>query len=246
MNNSIFQKRGFALIAIMIAILIIAVIAFGAMNRKGQVEQNKEIKNQAEIDLQKINDNLKKNNQEIQNNLETPQDDIKLDTSTWQTFENEKYGFTIKYPSSASPWLEAESAFPLSVLKQYNEVIISDNAEIKVRVKVKDPSFYSVASIGNTAIEIMSMNLKSYAKRIWELNSERLDPQKESLLEVDFMGYKGYKFSTLNGYVDELGGGTYETKHNYIFIEHKGIKYVFEYFDNNTSKTVLNTFQFKN
>ena len=64
------EQKGFGLIAIIIAILIIAVIAFGAMSRKGQVRQSQEIKNKAVIDLEKINDNLKKNKQQIQNSLE--------------------------------------------------------------------------------------------------------------------------------------------------------------------------------
>ncbi|MFA6306949.1 MAG: prepilin-type N-terminal cleavage/methylation domain-containing protein [Patescibacteria group bacterium] len=63
------RQKGFGLIIILIAILIIAVIALGAMNRKGQIEQNKEVKNKAVEDLKNININLEKNNQEIQNNI---------------------------------------------------------------------------------------------------------------------------------------------------------------------------------
>jgi len=64
------KQRGFGLIVILIAILIIAVIAFGLMNKKGQVEQNKEIKDKATEDLKVINQNLEKNNQQIQDSLE--------------------------------------------------------------------------------------------------------------------------------------------------------------------------------
>ena len=64
------KQRGFGLIIILIAILIIAVIAFGFMNKKGHIEQSKEIKNKAVEDLKVINENLEKNNQQIQNNLE--------------------------------------------------------------------------------------------------------------------------------------------------------------------------------
>ncbi|MEI6596958.1 MAG: hypothetical protein WCL13_01960 [bacterium] len=64
------KQRGFGLILIIIAILIIAVIAFGTINRKGQVEQNKEIKNKAVEDIKNINNNLQKNNQQIQDSLE--------------------------------------------------------------------------------------------------------------------------------------------------------------------------------
>lgn len=90
------EQRGFALIAVMIAILVIAVIAFGAMNWKGQIEQNKEIKNQAEIDLQKINDNLKKNNQAIVENLADTLSTI--DTADWQKYKD--LGFEISYPGA--------------------------------------------------------------------------------------------------------------------------------------------------
>jgi Tfp pilus assembly protein PilV len=64
------KQRGFSLIVILVAILIIAVIAFGLMNKKGQVEQNKEIKDKATEDLKVINQNLEKNNQQIQDSLE--------------------------------------------------------------------------------------------------------------------------------------------------------------------------------
>jgi len=36
------------------------------MNQKGQAEQSREIKNKAVIDLEKINENLKNSDQEIQ------------------------------------------------------------------------------------------------------------------------------------------------------------------------------------
>jgi len=69
MGEEIKGHGGFTLILVIIAILIVAIIAFGFMNQKGQIEQSQEIKNQAVIDLEKINNNLKKNNQQIQNNL---------------------------------------------------------------------------------------------------------------------------------------------------------------------------------
>ncbi len=64
-----YKQKGFGLIIIIIAILIIAVIALGITNRKGQVEQSKEIKNQAVEDIENINNSLEKNNLEVQNNL---------------------------------------------------------------------------------------------------------------------------------------------------------------------------------
>lgn len=63
------KQKGFGLIIIILAILIIAVIAFGVINRRGMVEENKEIKNKAVEDIKNINNNLEKNNLEIQNNL---------------------------------------------------------------------------------------------------------------------------------------------------------------------------------
>ena len=63
------QQKGFVLIIILIAVLIIAAIAFGFINRKGQIEQNREIKNKAAEDLKAINEKLEKNNQQIKNDL---------------------------------------------------------------------------------------------------------------------------------------------------------------------------------
>ena len=68
--KNFFKQEGFGLIIIIIAILIIAMIAFGTISWKGQVEQGKKIKNKAVDDLKAINENLKKNNQQIKNNLE--------------------------------------------------------------------------------------------------------------------------------------------------------------------------------
>jgi type II secretory pathway pseudopilin PulG len=70
MNNLIFQKRGFALVVIIVAVLIVAIVAFGAMSWKGQIQQSQEIKNKAIVDLEKINNDIKDSNRQIQNNLE--------------------------------------------------------------------------------------------------------------------------------------------------------------------------------
>ena len=69
MKNN-YKQKGFGLILIIVTILIIAIIAFGFMNRPGQIEKSQEIKNKAINDLQKVNSNLINNNQEIQKNLE--------------------------------------------------------------------------------------------------------------------------------------------------------------------------------
>ncbi|KKR91646.1 MAG: hypothetical protein UU95_C0004G0014 [Parcubacteria group bacterium GW2011_GWC2_42_12] len=69
-KKEIAEQGGFALILIIITILIIAVIAFGTISWKGQVQQSQEIKNKAVDDLKAINENLNKYNQQIQNNLE--------------------------------------------------------------------------------------------------------------------------------------------------------------------------------
>lgn len=71
MTENYSQQKGFGLILVIIAVLIIAVIAFGFISRrKGQIEQNQEIKNKAVEDLKAINEKLEKNNQEIKNDLE--------------------------------------------------------------------------------------------------------------------------------------------------------------------------------
>ena len=69
-KKEIAEQGGFALILIIITILIIAVIAFGTISWKGQVQQSQEIKNKAVDDFKAINENLNKYNQQIQNNLE--------------------------------------------------------------------------------------------------------------------------------------------------------------------------------
>ena len=69
MAKSYSQQKGFGLILIIITVLIIAVITFGFINRKGQIEQNREIKNKAVEDLKVINEKLEKNNRQIQNDF---------------------------------------------------------------------------------------------------------------------------------------------------------------------------------
>ena len=63
-------QKGFGLILVIIAIVIIAVIAFGVKNWSGQIEQSKRTENKAATDLEAINNNLIINNQKIQDNLE--------------------------------------------------------------------------------------------------------------------------------------------------------------------------------
>ena len=64
------EPKGFSLILVLMALLIILIIVFGIKNRPGQLEESRQIKNKAAIDLEKINNNLKKENQAIQNILE--------------------------------------------------------------------------------------------------------------------------------------------------------------------------------
>ncbi|MDO8667628.1 MAG: type II secretion system protein [bacterium] len=99
-NKEIFKQRGFALIAILVAVLVIGVIAFGTIKWQGQIQQSKQIENQAVKNLQKINDNFEKNNQAITKNL-TEEPEV-VDTNDWQIYYNEKYGYQYKTPVNRS------------------------------------------------------------------------------------------------------------------------------------------------
>ena len=68
-----YRQKGFSLILVLIAIVIIAVIFFGARNWRGQLEQGKQTENKAASDLKAINKNLEQYNQDIKNSLENNQ-----------------------------------------------------------------------------------------------------------------------------------------------------------------------------
>lgn len=65
-NRANIKQQGFGLIIIIIAMLIIALIYFGVKNRPGQLEQSRKIEDKAVNDIEKINENLERNNLEIE------------------------------------------------------------------------------------------------------------------------------------------------------------------------------------
>jgi hypothetical protein len=255
MNKEIFKQKGSALILVIIAIVIIAIIVFGFGSWKGQVEQSKQIENKALNDLQKINDNLKKSNQEIVENLaDTP---TTINTADWQTFTNGEYNYSIKLPPNTVPFSKTEIPLSPAELKKFFEVYFGNSEEyLSVVVDVKDPLPISFDSKGNSIagnyeytsakiIDIMKMDLRNYVQYVWELNFKQGNLREGSLQEITFNGHHGYKFSTVAGYVDESGGEYSSEKYNYIFIENKGLKYVLGFLDNNISEAAINTFEFK-
>ncbi|MEA3398183.1 MAG: hypothetical protein U9R06_00365, partial [Patescibacteria group bacterium] len=104
MKSFLKNKTGSALIGLLLAVVIVAALAYGSSffwksNNKGSIQNNLDIKEKAETDINKISQTIKKQNDLINNIAEDNDraEKISNDMVDWQVLERES--FTIKYPN---------------------------------------------------------------------------------------------------------------------------------------------------
>jgi hypothetical protein len=179
------------------------------------------------------------------------------DKATWQTYTNERYEYSFRYPldreghvqipgpsadelensSSISFWNEPSGGFPY------------DNSSFHVELRNLPTQKNQITE---EMFQVWGLPLKEYAQKIWQDNKDsaltRPAKQVGDLVEFKLDGQTAYKFSLTDSYVsDDIAGGYslgVDRETLFIATAYKDNKYLISTNNDKLGNEILSTFKF--
>lgn len=158
-------------------------------------------------------------------------------TVTWETYTNEKYAYSFKYPSNGTV-----NADGMRLLEEGETIYAHTPETPKIfSVVVKDPQPYRDLNWHLELVEAYTKDLKTYVTEVWQMNEDNFG----DIIPLKLRGLEAYEFTAEGTYKDFDNEYTLLQDYMYLFTKYEGLIYEIRYArDNRLAKKMLYTFRF--
>ncbi len=166
------------------------------------------------------------------------------ETKGWSIFTNKKYNYNFKHPQGSSV---GSNQFATNEEGAFNVSLHSNKT--RFNVEAQDPE---ISSDRPATIKTMKLPLKEFVQEIWKQNKEDANPNIQNkevgqISQTTVSGKLAYQFTLIGSYHDERGGYVLDNKYLYLFVENKGLNFmIWMPVDDSTAGQILGTFKFIN